>query len=173
MSVEIHAEDPAKKLWLRCNPGELQKFWDKLDKRPVPVGEIANSLGIQVASKMLPTDISGSIRCIEGVYKIEVNNTDSPLRQRFTVSHEIAHFLLHRDLIDAVGITDTVLYRSNLSSAKEAEANRLAAAILLPWSQVIAWHQEKFEAAPSKQTVETISETYRASRLAVGYRFGL
>lgn len=173
MAIDIDPNDPARNLWLRCDQAELAKFWQKLDQRPVPVGEIAGSLGIHVTSKTLSTDISGSIRLIDGMYKIEVNNTDSAVRQRFTVSHEIAHYLLHRELIDAIGITDTVLYRSNISSAKEAEANRLAAAILLPWRQVISWHKEKFSSMPMVETAEKIAEEYRASRLAVGYRFGL
>lgn len=172
MPVQIPTDDPAMRLWMRCEPLELAKFWDLFDSRPVPVGEIAKRLGISVATKTLPTDISGSIRLSGGSFKIEVNNTDAPVRQRFTVSHEIGHFLLHRDEIDAKGITDTILYRSNLSNAKEAEANRVAAAILLPWKQVLAWHETTLGGEPRLETVERVSDAFRASRLAVGYRFG-
>lgn len=172
MPVNIHPDDPAQSLWRRCQLEDLQKFWDLLDERPVPVGAVAKRLELSVASKTLPTEISGSIRFDQGTYKIEVNNTDAPVRQRFTVSHEIGHYLLHRDLIDAEGITDTVLYRSTLSSAKEAEANRIAAAILLPWQSVVEWHQSHFSGPPRVETVEKVADAFKASRLAVGYRFG-
>ena len=172
MSVQIPEQDPAYQLWRRCDQQALTSFWDLLNNRPVPVGQIAQRLGLRVTSKTLPTDISGSIRLEGDTYRIEVNNTDAPVRQRFTVSHEIGHFLLHRSLIDAEGITDTIMYRSNLSNAKEAEANRLAAAMLLPWHSVLDWHQNEFGSLPCVENVERIATTFKASRLAVGYRFG-
>src|SRR3546814_1249474 len=39
---------------------------------------------------------------------------------------------LHRNLIGD-GVTDDAMYRSNLSSAVEVQANRMAADILMPW----------------------------------------
>lgn len=172
MTVQISVDDPALALWQRCDLQDLAKFWHRFDERPVPVGAIARDLGLRIVSKTLPTNISGSIRPAEDSYVIEVNNTDAPVRQRFTVSHEIGHYLLHRHLIGIDGITDTILYRSSLSNSQEAEANRLAAAILLPWQQVNAWHMATFNGVPAIENVERIADAFRASRLAVGYRFG-
>lgn len=47
------------------------------------------------------------------------------------MAHEISHFFLHRHLLKN-GIKDDVLYRSSQSNEIEAEANRLAADILMP-----------------------------------------
>jgi Zn-dependent peptidase ImmA (M78 family) len=47
------------------------------------------------------------------------------------LAHEIAHYLLHRNLIGD-GIEDTALYRSRLSDTVEVEANRQAASMLMP-----------------------------------------
>jgi Zn-dependent peptidase ImmA (M78 family) len=64
-------------------------------------------------------------------YVIFVNAGQHEVRRRFTIAHEIAHYLLHRDLIGD-GTQDDVLYRSGLSNRVEAQANRLAADILMP-----------------------------------------
>lgn len=59
-------------------------------------------------------------------------------RQRFTVAHELSHFLLHKDkiqgnLTDMVSTINTkIMYRSRLSNGIEAEANQLASEILMP-----------------------------------------
>ncbi|HEY0522277.1 MAG TPA: ImmA/IrrE family metallo-endopeptidase, partial [Stellaceae bacterium] len=50
----------------------------------------------------------------------------------FTLAHEIAHFILHRDLIED-GVSDDTMYRSKeLSGYHEVQANRMAADILMP-----------------------------------------
>ena len=174
MAIAIAQDDPATSLWLRADESDLMKFWVVLDSIPVRVGDIAVRLGIEVLSLTLSAEISGLIRKIDsGSYEIHVNNTDAPVRQRFTVCHEIAHYLLHRHLIDSEGITDNILYRSKLSSRQETEANRLGAAILLPWPKIYEWHFEQFGAPPNKGNIEQIASAFRASSLAVGFRLGI
>lgn len=101
---------------------------------PVRLSAIAKDLGLVVKAATLPAGISGEIRPDETTparFIIRVNRHDSEGRQRFTVAHELAHFLLHREQIGS-GIRDDALYRSSLSDRREAEANRLAANILMP-----------------------------------------
>jgi hypothetical protein len=105
---------------------------------PVDVVEIARAFGIQVwegdpgpgmAGKLFRDPINGG----DAGYSILVNAADSYVRKRFTVAHEIAHFFLHRDRVEAKGyISDDVWYRSGMSTREEAEANRMAADILMP-----------------------------------------
>ncbi|WP_082400354.1 ImmA/IrrE family metallo-endopeptidase [Citromicrobium sp. WPS32] len=174
MLVDIPSDDPAESLLLRAAPTDLEKFWDLMDQIPVPVGEIAARLGIDVYSVTLDPNISGLIKKNDsGIFEIQINNTDAAVRQRFTVCHEIGHFLLHRSHIDGHGIKDNILYRSKLSNAQEAEANRIAAALLLPWRSVKAWHLRRFAQPIDRANLRAIGEKYRASELAVGYRFGL
>lgn len=174
MDLKISSSDPAVSLWLRADEADLKKIWDLFEMNPVPVGQVADRLGIEVLSVTLPTEISGLIRRNEhGVFEIHVNNTDAAVRQRFTVCHEIAHYLLHRPLIDGEGITDNILYRSKLSNKQEAEANKLGAAILLPWQKILQWHEEKYGTPPDKGNIEEIASQFRASSLAVGFRLGI
>ncbi len=173
-ALDISPSDPAISLWLRAEAADLTKIWDIFADVPVQVGLIAERLGLEVISLTLPTDISGLIRKkANGAFEIHVNNTDSAVRQRFTVCHEIAHYLLHRSLIDSEGITDNILYRSKLTNRQEAEANKLGAAILLPWPRITEWHNERYGRGPHKENIEQIASAFRASSLAVGFRLGI
>jgi len=174
MAAEVPVDDPSASLILRAAPDELEKFWHLLSRVPVPVGEIADALGVEIFSTTLDPNISGLIkRTGPGSFEIQINDTDAPVRQRFTACHEIAHYLLHRMHIDAEGITDNILFRSKLSNTQEAEANRFAAALLLPWRTVHDWHLEKFASPLSKANLKAIASAFRASDLAVGFRFGI
>lgn len=102
---------------------------------PIKVGAIAKAFGIVVKRSTLKPGISGVIKESNGVVEAKISRHDSPERQRFTLAHEIAHFLLHRDKIGD-GIEDTMLFRSSLSSTLEAQANRLAADIVMPFSLI-------------------------------------
>lgn len=103
---------------------------------PVDVDGLAKVLGLKVGTDAsLGPDISGKIvrdrRGNSAGYSIIINANDSPRRQRFTLAHEIAHYVLHRDLIGD-GLEDSALYRSKLNEWYERQANRMAADILLP-----------------------------------------
>jgi Zn-dependent peptidase ImmA (M78 family) len=101
---------------------------------PVDVRQIASALGLRVREARLPPSISGKIqRHPMGLgYVVTVNDSHPEVRKRFTIAHEIAHFILHRDLIGD-GIVDNALYRdARLGDSLERQANNYAAAILMP-----------------------------------------
>lgn len=104
---------------------------------PVDVERLALDLGLRVwHSPTLEQNVSGKIirdpeRGGPSGYAIYVNANEGRRRRRFTVAHEIAHFILHGDLIGN-GVVDDALYRSILPSHYEVQANRLAADILMP-----------------------------------------
>lgn len=103
-----------------------------LDVAPVNLLAMADALGITVDMTASLGPNSGRItQNSPGHYLVEVNREHSFVRQRFTLAHEIGHYLLHRNQIGN-GITDDGLYRSNLSSYVETEANRMAAELLMP-----------------------------------------
>lgn len=104
---------------------------------PVPVVRLARALGVEVYdADGWPNNISGRIYRSEenggeSGYAIDVNEDHPLTRQRFTVAHEIGHFMLHRDRIGDE-LYDDGLYRSGLPSAMETQANQMAAEILMP-----------------------------------------
>lgn len=104
-----------------------------LEKRPVPLGRIAREFGIKVFTSPLEQGVSGQIAKEGDDFVIRVNKYESRQRQRFTLAHELAHFFLHRDIIEKKGsIQDSILYRSGNSDVVEYEANSLAAEIVMP-----------------------------------------
>ncbi len=99
---------------------------------PVDVRALAKKLGIRVSDEDLGPDISGKIeRDRENGFSISVNARHSETRRRFTLAHEIAHYVLHRNKIGD-GIIDDGLYRSSRGDAIERQANNYAASILMP-----------------------------------------
>jgi Zn-dependent peptidase ImmA (M78 family) len=99
-------------------------------------------------------------------YAIYINGHHALTRRRFTMAHEIAHFVLHRTLIGD-GVQDDALYRSKLSSAVEAEANRYAAEILMPWSLI------NQEVAKGNNTVEALAHALNVSKSSMSIRLGV
>lgn len=137
---------------------------------PVAVGAIAKDLGLIVMKSTMPGSISGEIREVAGVVTIKVNRHDAKERQRFTIAHEVAHFLLHRERLVG-GITDDVLYRSRLSDDLEREANRLAADIIMPASLIqdaLAFHG----ALKADERYIKVAELAQVSLAAIKIRVG-
>ena len=142
------------------------------DGAPVDVKRMAESFGLRVwESILLGTGISGKLmpdRKNGGSagYSILVNADEPLTRKRFTIAHELAHFILHRDFIGE-GFTEDAFYRGKLSNWQEAQANRLAADILMPirliipirhhGSSVLAKEFEVSEAAMKIRLEQTIS----------------
>jgi hypothetical protein len=120
--------------WNSWSPGQIIRHFTQ--QAPVDVTALAGALGIKVWEKPL-VNISGMVAPDPhnggtSGYSIYVNSTDSETRRRFTIAHEIAHFLLHRNK-DTKEFKDNIQYRSpGMSDELEAQANRLAADILMP-----------------------------------------
>lgn len=141
---------------------------------PVKLSVLANSLGVTVKAATLPPGISGEIRpdCDrDGRFIIRVNKHDPARRQRFTVAHELAHFLLHKDQIGA-GIRDDVLYRSNVSDHREAQANRLAADILMPHQLVDQW-MTAANRLGADNVIAYLADRFEVSEASMKIRLGL
>jgi len=149
----------------------VRKF---VQQYPVKVGELATALGLKVTRTPLPPKISGLIKPSEEAkakFEIRVNKYEVPERQRFTVAHEIAHYLLHRKEI-GLGVIDSIMYRSNLTSRKETEANRLAADIVMP-TQAINRELEKFGGRRTEEVAEEMATIFKVSVPAMKVRLGV
>lgn len=105
---------------------------------------LANDLGIKVfAGELWPYE-SGYLEYAPTCgsasnYRIVINKSHGIERQRFTVAHELAHFVLHKDDtgFDVRSETqhrssDIFEYQEPGDRLKEAEANKFAASLLMP-----------------------------------------
>lgn len=151
--------------WQHLDDAKRATIADHQDVAPVRLSELAKAFGVPVKAATLAPGISGEIRPGENGFVIRINRHDPAKRQRFSVAHELAHFLLHADQI-GTGIYDDVLYRSSLSDRREAQANRLAADILMPDDLV----RQQVEAAHEKgvgDLVLFLAEEFAVSEAAM------
>lgn len=88
-----------------------------LHSAPVQVTALAEALGLSVwEDEDLPAGVSGKLfqddfNSGPSGYSIVVRASDPYVRRRFTVAHEIGHFVLHRHRIGS-SLTDDAMYRA-------------------------------------------------------------
>ena len=157
------------KEWCSLSEEAQDKIVKHQSEFPVKVGAIAKEFGITVKKSTLNAGFSGEIKKQGGnEVIIRVNRHDVKERQRFTLAHEIAHFLLHEDRIGD-GIIDDILYRSNLSDVMEAQANRLAADIVMPLV-LIKKSLEEMNGLKIEQKIEKLAKQAELSTTAIKIR---
>lgn len=111
----------------------------------VPVDDIARDLGIEVTRDRVDSELSGFIVRDQDSKKVVIgaNKSHHAHRQRFTVAHELGHFLLHKGQPVHLDEDNTrAAFRVNMRSAESAtgeddderEANLFAAELLMPAS---------------------------------------
>ncbi len=111
----------------------LQKFG--ITAPPIPVRKIARRCGARIVS-ISDADMDGFIYQEEREIVIGVNREQAPVRQRFTIAHELGHLFLHDHNVLHIDRGFQVRLRNNLSTQgvniDEMEANRFAAELLMP-----------------------------------------
>jgi hypothetical protein len=160
--------------WHSLDRGTLEIIEGLQDGAPIRLSAIATALGVKVIATTLPSGISGEIRPdpeSPGEFVIKVNRNDPARRQRFTVAHEIGHYLLHRNEIGD-GITDDVLYRSALSDRREAQANRMAADLLMPQKLIDEW-MDRARSLKVDNVIGFLADKFNVSEAAMKIRLGI
>ncbi|WP_186363415.1 ImmA/IrrE family metallo-endopeptidase [Rhizobium binxianense] len=118
---------------------------------PVDPVAVANELGLKVYNATFDDEgIHGLIAKRPSNTSIYVNVNDRPVRKRFTVAHELGHFVLHL----AAGEGEFIDTQDNFRTIQdpdtpwddvrraEWEANVFAAALLMPKEAVVrAWKE--------------------------------
>jgi Zn-dependent peptidase ImmA (M78 family) len=147
-----------------------------LSEYPVKLGKLARELGVSdIKVSSMRTGVSGQIMREGSHYVIRINRNEARERQRFTIAHELAHFLLHRDIIDRSpdGITDNVLYRSGEPEQIEYDANRLAADLVMPMSLVEKKLKDEYGGLVTDATIESLASVFEVSKAAMEIRLSM
>lgn len=134
---------------------------------PVDPGKLAHDLGVEIRYIELPVGLSGFIakEAAELSPVIYVNNSDSHVRQRFTIAHELGHLMqetalgnhVFQTLKREVGHADLGVHE------KERWANGFAAGLLMPAGATRSLYV-------SGESAREIAERLNVSSLAVEYR---
>jgi Zn-dependent peptidase ImmA (M78 family) len=146
----------------------------QISEPPVPVEVIAHALDLKICLEPFEGDISGcTIRKADKAV-IGVNSLHHPNRQRFTIAHEIGHFLLHKGEEIIVDRNFRVSFRDGDSGKaekpEEIEANYFAAELLMPADFLIGDLQDKLIDIEDDALVKEVAERYRVSPQALNYR---
>jgi len=103
---------------------------------PVNVEQIARRLNITIRMQELEDTVSGVLVIKHATAVIGVNKDHHPHRQRFTIAHEIGHYLLHsqaaRVFIDAAPVFFRDQHAATGDDPQEIAANQFAAELLMP-----------------------------------------
>jgi Zn-dependent peptidase ImmA (M78 family) len=130
---------------------------------PMNINAVAEFLGLDVIEEIMDDDLSGYLEFRQGAWVAGVNALHHKNRRRFTIAHEIAHYVLHRDR--AVSFHDrTFARRASSTDEMEKEADRFAANLLMPENSV---RQSIKNGATS---VTALAEIFGVSALAMKYR---
>jgi Zn-dependent peptidase ImmA (M78 family) len=108
-----------------------------INSAPVDIKAIAKKKGATIKPYEVDEKISGMLFIKDGNGIISYNPTESAVRQRFTIAHELGHLLLHKKTQDIFVDKQFQVHFRNENSAtgqdiQELEANAFAAAILMP-----------------------------------------
>ena len=152
-------------------PTAAARIRDLLDQAPVDIAQVARRFGLDIYESDLPAGVSGALiddpsYGTESGWVILVDDSEAYVRQRFTAAHEIGHFVLHKDKIGS-GIQDDYFLRAaGLSNRIEAEANRFAADVLMPYPLISQLVNQGYK------TVPELAGKLQVSEIAMGIRLG-
>lgn len=154
---------------------------------PVSVDEVAKHLNLElVPSKFQSDDVCGvlAVQGTNGV--IAYNSTHPRTRQRFSIAHEIGHYVMHVILgrrkagqelyVDKTNSVGVVYFRDDKSTRgeflQEIEANAFAAALLMPKNMVVAAVGINVIDLDDESFISELAETFGVSKMAMTYRIG-
>ena len=150
----------------------------KLDKRIVPIIELAKIMGFKIyTAKFKDRNLSGTIgisKKLVNRYKsdkvIILNNQDTDEHILFTLCHELAHYIYDYESNAHNEYSNT--YRTNEAiNAKEMRANRFAASLLMPKESFKEAYSELSNNIDDKNIiVQGLSDAFNAPKTAVRIR---
>lgn len=143
---------------------------------PVPIDRVAHSLNLKTEASVLGDDISGLLVVEKKRGAIGYNSTHAPVRQRFTIAHEIGHYVMHvkNSLQSRLFIDRYVAFRDDESSAgsdwQEVEANTFGAALLMPARLVREEIKKHNLDLDDEDDLNTLAKRFNVSASAMSYR---
>jgi Zn-dependent peptidase ImmA (M78 family) len=149
-----------------------------IEEPPIPVEELARLVGAEVQRRPNGPDISGLLYRDDSnpdVVVIGVNLDEAPVRQRFTIAHELGHLLMHpgRQLwVDRSVRVNLREVGEHGRGGEEREANWFAADLLMPEHMVrtTAARLAQRRQVTEDSLVLALADTFQVSRQAMGYR---
>lgn len=145
---------------------------------PIDPEQIARRMGIGVVPYPMENDVSGMLVINASGATIGYNNAEPKKRIRFTIAHEIGHFVLHNNNTSKVFVDNQlkVHFRSNESqqdsekAQMEFEANTFAAALLMPEAQLLEYIKQLDLDLGDDEGLNALANKFMVSTSAMYYR---
>jgi Zn-dependent peptidase ImmA (M78 family) len=135
---------------------------------PIPIEEMARLLGIRI-SRAPSTDFSGLLLRKDGKALIGVNSSEAPVRQRFTIAHELGHFILHPQK-DAFVDFRKGTEAGQARPPRERHADMFAAALLMPRTPLLRDFRRLAKDGDTNQITAMLAKQYAVSEDAMRFR---
>lgn len=140
---------------------------------PVDIGEIIRTEGIVLQEESLEDDVSGMLVIKDSQVTIGVNSCHHPNRRRFTMAHELGHYVLHRSSSNVFFDESLLFFRNQKSSEgtqrQEIEANNFAAELLMPEPAIRQRLENPIDAFNDKE-VSSLASEFNVSSQALTIR---
>lgn len=153
---------------------DTNELYEKLKEQggmsfPIDLEKVIKLSGLKVSVLYEPMSAqhSGYLKNVDGDWVIGINSLHHPNRQRFTLAHELGHYILHRkSMFGKDGFEDDILFRADGygSPGVERQANEFAADLLMPEDEF------KKKAKDFSGSVSKLAEYFAVSALAVKVR---
>ncbi len=147
-----------------------------IKKAPVSVSRFAKKSSLQLIPYEFGEGISGALLIEDGKATVGYNPKESKVRQRFTIAHEIGHYILHRQNSPIFYDKAQILFRDENNSSgqrKEREANAFAASLLMPKSMInkelSAIRNDKI-GITDEEIIKELASRFEVSQIAMTYR---
>jgi Zn-dependent peptidase ImmA (M78 family) len=165
MAVVKKRPEPTPIVALISNLESVRSVLERAGVRGVPVDihRAAAALGLKIQYEQMADEMSGYLERRGDVWYVGVNSLHSGVRQRFTIAHEIAHFVLHRGRQE--NFRDLIFTRRSMErNEMEREADSFAAELLMPRDGLIE------DIRGGVTNVNELAERFQVSGLAMKYR---
>lgn len=114
------------------------------------------------------------MRVDEGTMLIEASLFDDDKcygRLRFTLAHELAHYIIHKQIFSGTGVAAALYNNDTDEDATEWQANYLAKAILMPNGQIKRCFYAVRQACKTRnEVIDQMAKTFEVSRQAMEIR---
>ena len=145
----------------------------RIKQPPVPVEKIAEAMGVRVRFSPVEGELAGMLVRGEDQAIIGINSLHHPNRQRFTIAHELGHFLLHEGEIHIdhkFGINRRDTVSSLAVDPEEIEANRFAAELLMPYEMIMTDLKKRYIDVENEDDIKLLAKKYQVSVQAMTFR---
>lgn len=149
----------------------IQRY--NLSGPPLDVQRLAQELGIKLTKSDLGVDCSGVLVKRGDSAVVAVNWEHHSNRQRFTIAHEIGHFVLHKNGTYVDRSTSAFFRNAESGSGtvkEEREANRFAAALLMPAAWIERAISDSSLNLDDEIAVLDLAEQFEVSPQAMSFR---